>query len=188
MVFVNCSQPSAGNTTCSRQPIGMGNGNDMTFNIQTQDPFGNASAPPSSRDDHVHQQSTELLDDTSGHRRRSRRRPARAAQITLASRKQRRNGHADRSREPRALRRRHPDAQKEVAVTRLASGHARTRSTSVASATRVHRSRLAIEAASSSRSRSVGSVARVPALFRALGRAARDRPPSPCEMRTLASC
>jgi hypothetical protein len=44
MRFVNCSLP-VGNTICTGQPIAMGNGGDMTFNMQTQDPFGNPSAP-----------------------------------------------------------------------------------------------------------------------------------------------
>ena len=43
LAFVNCSTP-AGNTTCTGQPISIGN-KDMTFNVQTTDPFGNASAP-----------------------------------------------------------------------------------------------------------------------------------------------
>jgi hypothetical protein len=44
MAFINCSMPS-GNTTCAGQPIAMGNNSNMTFNIQTQDPFGNPSTP-----------------------------------------------------------------------------------------------------------------------------------------------
>jgi prepilin-type N-terminal cleavage/methylation domain-containing protein len=43
LAFINCSQPS-GNTTCST-PITVGNKADMTFNVQTTDPYGNASAP-----------------------------------------------------------------------------------------------------------------------------------------------
>jgi hypothetical protein len=45
MKFVNCSLPTTANTTCSGQPLAMGNNGDLTFNIQTQDPFGNPSAP-----------------------------------------------------------------------------------------------------------------------------------------------
>ena len=45
MVFINCSMPSASNTACTGQPIAMGNNANMTFNIQTRDPFGNPSAP-----------------------------------------------------------------------------------------------------------------------------------------------
>ena len=44
MVFVNCSL-ATNSATCSPQPISVGNNSDMTFNIQTQDPFGNPSAP-----------------------------------------------------------------------------------------------------------------------------------------------
>ena len=44
-------QPSAANTTCTGQPIAMGNSGNMTFNVQTRDPFGNASAPTSA--DHL---------------------------------------------------------------------------------------------------------------------------------------
>jgi hypothetical protein len=42
MRFVNCS---IGGATCSGQPIGLGNNSDLTFNLQTQDPFGNPSPP-----------------------------------------------------------------------------------------------------------------------------------------------
>ncbi len=47
IAFVNCSIPS-NNTTCSGQPIAMGNNGDMTFNIQAQDSLGNPSAPTAS--------------------------------------------------------------------------------------------------------------------------------------------
>jgi uncharacterized membrane protein len=46
MAFVNCSIPE-GNATCSGQPISIGNNNNMTFNMQTQDAFGNPSSPTS---------------------------------------------------------------------------------------------------------------------------------------------
>jgi hypothetical protein len=46
MAFVNCSVEGAGgNATCSGQPIAMGNNTSMTFNMQTQDSFGNPAAP-----------------------------------------------------------------------------------------------------------------------------------------------
>jgi len=45
MAFVNCSVP-AGNTTCTGA-IKVGNQSNMTFNMQTQDAFGNPSAPAS---------------------------------------------------------------------------------------------------------------------------------------------
>ncbi|HST32977.1 MAG TPA: hypothetical protein VLJ80_05595, partial [Solirubrobacteraceae bacterium] len=44
MAFVNCS---VGAENCSGQPISVGNNSDMTFNMQTQDSFGNPSAPTS---------------------------------------------------------------------------------------------------------------------------------------------
>ncbi len=47
MVFINCSLPSAANTGCTGQPIAMGNGGNMTFAIQIQDPYGNPSAAAS---------------------------------------------------------------------------------------------------------------------------------------------
>jgi hypothetical protein len=46
MAFVNCSLPE-GNATCSGQPIAMGNNGNLTFNMQTQDAFGNPSSPTS---------------------------------------------------------------------------------------------------------------------------------------------
>jgi uncharacterized membrane protein len=46
MAFVNCSLPE-GNATCSGQPISVGNNSNMTFNMQTQDAFGNPSSPTS---------------------------------------------------------------------------------------------------------------------------------------------
>jgi hypothetical protein len=45
MAFVNCSLPEATNVTCSGQPIHVANNTNMTFNMQTQDAFGNPSAP-----------------------------------------------------------------------------------------------------------------------------------------------
>jgi hypothetical protein len=50
MVFVNCAAtgpPVINSPTCTVQPLAMGNNTDMTFNMQTQDPFGNPSAPAS---------------------------------------------------------------------------------------------------------------------------------------------
>jgi hypothetical protein len=45
MAFVNCSLPEATNVTCSGQPIHVANNTNLTFNMQTQDSFGNPSAP-----------------------------------------------------------------------------------------------------------------------------------------------
>jgi hypothetical protein len=45
LAFVNCSLPEATNVTCTGQPIHVANNTNMTFNMQTQDSFGNPSAP-----------------------------------------------------------------------------------------------------------------------------------------------
>jgi hypothetical protein len=45
MAFVNCSLPEATNVTCTGQPIHVANNTNLTFNMQTQDSFGNPSAP-----------------------------------------------------------------------------------------------------------------------------------------------
>jgi hypothetical protein len=48
MAFVNCSTTAnPSNATCTGQPIEVGNKSNMTFNMQTQDSFGNPSAPTS---------------------------------------------------------------------------------------------------------------------------------------------
>jgi hypothetical protein len=48
MAFVNCATTAnPSNPTCSGQPITIGNNSDMTFNMQTQDSFGNPSSPTS---------------------------------------------------------------------------------------------------------------------------------------------
>jgi hypothetical protein len=44
LAFANCSNP-ASNTTCSGQPISIPNNTSMTFTLQTQDIYGNPSAP-----------------------------------------------------------------------------------------------------------------------------------------------
>jgi hypothetical protein len=46
IAFVSCSIPT-NNTTCDPQPIAVSNNNNMTFNMQTQDPYANPSAPTS---------------------------------------------------------------------------------------------------------------------------------------------
>jgi hypothetical protein len=48
MAFVNCATTAnPSNTTCTGQPISVGNNSNMTFNMQTQDAFGNPSSPTS---------------------------------------------------------------------------------------------------------------------------------------------
>jgi hypothetical protein len=48
MAFVNCATATnPTNATCSGQPISVGNNANMTFNMQTQDAFGNPSSPTS---------------------------------------------------------------------------------------------------------------------------------------------
>ena len=50
MAFVNCAVTGGSSSaTCSGQPISVGNNNTMTFNIQTQDSFGNPSAPTATK-------------------------------------------------------------------------------------------------------------------------------------------
>jgi hypothetical protein len=48
MAFVNCATTgNPNNTTCTGQPISVSNNSNMTFNMQTQDAFGNPASPTS---------------------------------------------------------------------------------------------------------------------------------------------